>query len=370
MKPAPGCHVALLGAANSIHLQRWALGLAGRGWQVTVITQHRKGVLDYPPPIRLETLPWHGAAGYFANVLALRALLRRLQPDLLHVHYASGYGTLGSLAGWRPMLLSVWGADVYDFPRQGAVSRLLLLHNLRHADRLASTSEAMARRVRSLWPGVGPIDITPFGVDPSRFAPAARAAHPFTVGTVKTLTPKYGIDTLLQGFALARGRLPPDAELLIVGDGEQRLALTSMAAHLGVAPQVRWVGAVDHAQVPGWLQRMDLYVAVSRDDSESFGVAVVEASACGLPVVVSDAGGLPEVVEQGVTGLVVPREDPHALAEAMVALASDAAMRERLGAAGRARVLQRYDWPRCVDRMLDAYHAALGPAAPPCKALP
>lgn len=358
-------HVALLGAANSIHLQRWALALAERGLRVSVITQHGDQALDYPPPIALHRLPWRGFAGYFANVPALRALLRRLQPDLLHVHYASGYGSTAALARWRPMLLSVWGADVYEFPRRGPLQRALLLHNLRRADRLASTSEAMAAQVRRLWPTAGPIAITPFGVDTSRFVPAPKTAPALVVGTVKTLAPKYGIDTLLQGFALARGRLPADAQLQVVGDGPQRAELAALATRLGLDSQLRWIGAVDHRQVPARLQGMDVYVAVSRDDSESFGVAVVEASACALPVIVSDAGGLPEVVEHGVTGLVVPREDPQALADAIVALAADALRRARLGAGGRARVLQHYDWPRCVDRLLATYDAVLAPAAKP-----
>lgn len=355
-------HVALLGAANSIHLQRWACALADRGLQVSVITQHGEGALAYPAPISLHVLPWRGPAGYFINAWALRALLRRLKPDLLHAHYASGYGNLARLAPWPRRMLSVWGADVYEFPAGGWLQRRLLLRCLRAADRLASTSEAMALQVRRLWPQAGPIDITPFGVDTARFTPMPVAPRPLVIGTVKTLAPKYGIDTLLRAFALAQPRLPHDAGLLLVGDGPQRDELVALAAHLGVTGRVRFAGAVAHAQVPAWLQQMDVYVAASRDDSESFGVAVVEASACGLPVIVSDAGGLPEVVEDGVTGVVVPRQNPQVLADAIVSLAAAPERRARFGAAGRARVLQRYDWPHCVDLMLASYRSLLAEA--------
>lgn len=359
MTAPPRWHVALLGAANSIHLQRWAIALADRGLRVSVITQHGSGALVYPAPIELHVLPWRGFAGYFVNAWALRSLLRRLRPDLLHAHYASGYGNLARLAPWPRRLLSVWGADVYDFPARGGLQRELLLRSLRAADRLASTSEAMATQVRRLWPQSGPIDITPFGVDTSLFAPAPALPRPLVIGTVKTLAPKYGIDTLLRAFASAQPRLPQDASLLLVGDGPQRDELVCLAALLGVGGRVRFVGAVAHAQVPGWLQQMDVYVAASRDDSESFGVAVLEASACGLPVIVSDVGGLPEVVEDGVTGIVVPREDPSALADAIAALAAAPERRARFGAAGRTRVLQRYDWPHCVDLMLASYRSLL-----------
>jgi len=84
-------------------------------------------------------------------------------------------------------------------------------------------------------------------------------------------------------------------------------------------------------------------------------VAVIEAGACGLPVVVSDAGGLPEVVVAGETGLIVPRDDVPALQAALKRLVLDAALRERLGAAGRAHVEREYEWGRCVDLMERCY---------------
>ena len=103
--------------------------------------------------------------------------------------------------------------------------------------------------------------------------------------------------------------------------------------------------------MPAWLNRLDIYAAPSRLDSESFGVAVIEASACALPVVVSDVGGLPEVVRDGETGLIVPRDDVPALQAALKRLVLDAALRERLGQGGRAHVEREYEWGHCVDLM-------------------
>jgi glycosyltransferase involved in cell wall biosynthesis len=353
-------HVALLGQANSIHLQRWAIGLAARGLRVSVITQQGREALPLPPAIALHVLPHRGAIGYLLNALALRRLLHELRPDLLHAHYASGYGTLAMLARFHPWMLSVWGADVYDFPVRSRLHSWLIVRNLRAADRLGSTSETMKRQVLRLWPRAGPIDVTPFGVDTERFRPAPRVQSRLVIGTVKTLTPKYGIDVLIRAFArLTASGLRPDAHLLIVGDGPERPALEALAVASGVAPRVQFIGAVGHAQVPQWLQRMDIYVAASRDDSESFGVAVLEASACAVPVVVSDAGGLPEVVQHQVSGLVVPRDDSVALADALATLVASPELRQRMGVAGRQRVIDHYDWPRCVDTMLDSYEALL-----------
>lgn len=346
-------HIALLGQANSVHLQRWAVALHERGRKVTVITQQAAEALPLPPGVALHALPRRGAAGYFLNALPLRRWLRAHSPDLLHAHYASGYGSTALLAGWHPTALSVWGSDVYDFPAESALKGWLIRRNLRFADALASTSHAMAAQVRQLWPGAGEIAVTPFGVDLQMFAPAPRARGGITLGTVKALDHKYGIDTLLHAFAALRVQLPDSAlQLIIVGDGPQREALHALSAQLGLGDAVRWVGAVPHGQVPQWLNRMDIYVAASRLDSESFGVAVVEAMACGVAVVVSDAGGLPEVVEHGVSGMVVPRDQPQALATQLAALLTDPALRQRLSAQGQTRASTVYAWPLCVDRML------------------
>lgn len=365
--------VALLGPANSIHLQRWAHGLIERGHQVCVLTQHEAERKLLPAAAELVLLPHRGERGYVRNAWRARRVLRLWRPDILNAHYASGYGTTATLSGVRPLLLSVWGSDVYDFPYEGALKARLIRVNLRRATAVASTSEAMARQVRKLVPQIGEIAVTPFGVDLQRFAPDAfgRARAHITIGIVKLLAPKYGVDLLLRAFA-ALLRDPQvqalaqtagqTCRLMIVGDGPQRAALQTLAAELGIGAQTLFAGQVPHAEVPSWLHRFDVYAAPSRLDSESFGVAVIEAGACGLPVVVSDAGGLPEVVLDQQTGLVVPRENVAELQAALTRLVLDAALRARLGARGRLHVAQTYAWPRCVDRMEAAYERTIARA--------
>jgi glycosyltransferase involved in cell wall biosynthesis len=271
------------------------------------------------------------------------------------------------LSGFRPAVLSVWGSDVYDFPERSWWRRKLIQRNLRSATRVASTSHTMAAQTRRLVPALDDIAVTPFGVDCERFQPrSGRDSSLITIGTVKTLAPKYGIDILIRAFAaLAKDEqlravgVASRLRLLIVGSGPERRSLEMRADTSCPAGSVHFAGAVEHAAVPDWLNRLDVYVAARRDDSESFGVAVIEASACGLPVVVSDAGGLPEVVVDGATGFVVPRGDHLALAHGLRTLIADPSLRTSLGAAGRSRVLAHYDWPRCVDTMLALYRDAV-----------
>ena len=358
--------VALLGPANSVHLPRWAAALAQRGHALCVISQQRCERALLPASVEVVWLPHTGALGYFRNVPALRRVLAQWRPELLNAHYASGYGTTMALCGFHPTLLSVWGSDVYDFPYEGALKAWLLRWNLRRANAIASTSHAMAQQVRRLVPDCGEIAVTPFGVDLVRFAPepGRRARTRLTIGIVKLLAPKYGVDLLLRAYAgLLQDAdvraLRADCRLLIVGDGPQRAELEALAFELGIAPRTEFAGAVAHTDVPTWLNRLDIYAAPSRLDSESFGVAIIEASACALPVVVSDVGGLPEVVIDGQTGLVVPRDDVPALQAALKRLLLDPDLRTQLGRRGRAHVEREYEWGHRVDLMERCYARTL-----------
>lgn len=366
MRP-PIRSVLLLTAGNSIHSQRWARALSGRGLRVLVVSQQDFMAGEWGERSELIRLPWRGQLGYLANALRLRRLVREHAPDVVNVHYATGYGICALVSGVRPYVLSVWGADVYDFPEKSPLHRAVLRRSLRAAARIASTSRVMARRVQDLLEEEIDVCLTPFGVDSSHFrpGPGPREAGDLVVGTVKTLASKYGIDVLLRAYALlARdpavlgAAAPYSVSLRIVGGGPEEAHLRALAAELGLDPDMVFAGPVPHHQVPQILNALDVFVAASRLDSESFGVAVVEASSCGVPVVVSDAGGLPEVVRNGVTGVVVPREDPHSLYLALRALILDPEARERMGRAGVELVKAEYEWESCVEALLACYGGA------------
>jgi glycosyltransferase involved in cell wall biosynthesis len=346
--------ISLLSAASSIHTVRWANAYAERGHTVHLISLHAASE-GLSKEVILHHLPFMAGMGYLLNGPGIASLIRRLGPDVVNAHYATGYGTMARWCKDFPLVLNVWGSDVFEFPASSFLHRAWLLRNLRSADRLVSTSSFMAKRTASLGGALPPITVVPFGVDTTRFAPgpARPPGSALVVGTVKTLLPKYGIDTLLEAFAHVLSKADwIDVRLRIVGGGPEEATLKALAERLKVSDRVDFIGAVPHARVPEELRAMDVYVALSRADSESFGVAVIEASACGLPVVVSDAGGLPEVVRDGITGTVVPRDNPAQAAAALLSLIRDAAERQQWGQAGRSHVMEHYEWNVCVDRML------------------
>lgn len=357
--------VALLSAASSIHTIRWANGLADVGLEVHVISQQSQ-LEPMDARVQVHILPFRGVLGYFTMVPAVKKLLKRIKPDIVNAHYASGYGTTARLVGYHPWLLSVWGSDVYDFPYTSALHKWLVRKNLLAADSVASTSVCMADQARSIAPKLSDIAITPFGVDTLYYDSLTTSIAdrdinaPIIIGTVKSLAPTYGIDTLITAFEILLKNISqthPEIEkslrLRLVGEGPQELELKALAKQLGLCERIDFVGRVDSSQVPIELEKLDLYVALSRQ--ESFGVAIIEAGAAGRPVVVSDVGGLPEVVLNGQTGIVVPKENPQAAADVISKLVLDRELRIQMGEAGKKHVIDTYDWSSCITTMTNLY---------------
>lgn len=356
--------VALVSTPASIHTVRWANGLAGLGQEVHLVALDPRpadGLSDDVEVHRLSSATPGTLRGYLGLAPRLRGLLTRLAPDLVNSHFATNYGAAASLACCGlglPHLLSVWGADVYDFPGRSRLHPAALRLILTGATVIGSTSVCMAHQTRRFTSR--PIDITPFGVDTDIFLPSrgpVQAGDPVVIGTVKTMAPKYGIDTLIDAFARLQEISCVPTRLRLVGGGPQLEELRRLAERLQVADLVDFTGPVSYHAVPEALGGLDVFAALS--NSESFGVAAVEAGACGLPVVVSDAEGLAEVTEDGRTGIVVPRNDPAAAAEALKVLVESPARRAEMGIAGRAHVTEEYSWERSLELMIAAQDHAL-----------
>ncbi|MDV2470204.1 glycosyltransferase [Acinetobacter chinensis] len=359
-------NIILLSSANSIHTIQWAKYLVNLGMDVHVVSQHPAG-LDFPKHIPVHILPFKGFLGYFLNCFALKRLVKLIKPDIINVHYASGYGTTARLTNFHPYVLSVWGSDVFEFPFRSSLHKYLLKRNLAAADTIASTSIAMSNQTQQFLTKNSNIWITPFGVDFSKFnnnRVKKREQDIITIGTVKTLKHVYGVDILVHALAKVYQMLKhQNSEFVdkikfrIVGGGPDLKNLQKLAYELGIEDFITFVGRVEHQDVPDELGKLNIYVALSRQ--ESFGVAVLEAEAMGLPVVVSNVGGLPEVVKQGETGYIVETENPDQAAEIIVKLILDQNLRGELANNAENFARQNFSWEACALNMLKVYQDTL-----------
>ena len=271
-----------------------------------------------------------GARPHVVDGLAPTArVLHRLRPDVVHLNRSAPWACAGQTAA--SLTLPRARVTVVDqLPMRTVVlSELLRTRALTtRVDAAVAVGEASARRVEDFYAlGRGSVRSIPNLVpDPG---PPVRAPYdgPLRLVAVGRLDPVKGHDVLLSALPGV-----PDVVLTVLGEGAQRAALEQQVAALGLADRVR---------LPGWsedvaaaLGRFDALVLPSR--TEGWPLTVVEAMLAGLPVVATPVGSVAEAVRDGETGLLVPQDDPAALAAALVRLRDDPALRERLGARGRA----------------------------------
>ncbi|MGO1470914.1 MAG: glycosyltransferase family 4 protein, partial [Tissierella sp.] len=215
---------------------------------------------------------------------------------------------------------------------------------LNRADKILSTSEVMAKETKKYTNKA--IEVTPFGVDTNKYKPndQYKNENKIIIGTVKTLDPKYGVDYLIKAFANSVKNNPDlDLELHIAGKGPQEQELKQLSKKLEVFDKVRFLGFLSEDQVIKTFNSFDIAAFPSIFDSESFGVAAVEAGACSVPVIVSNVGGLPEATNPGVSSIVVEKENIEELTSSLDRLINDDLLRIKMGQAGRKYVKEKFE---------------------------
>ena len=351
------------GDADSVHLQRWVREMSARGAECHVLTRRPAPM---PEAAAVHAVrPGDDAAGWLLALPQVRALARRIAPDLVHGHYVTSNGLWAAACGVRPVVLTAWGSDLLVTPRESAAKRALTGWILRRADLLTGDSADLLDAMRAF--GVtAPCHEIHWGADTERFRPppAPRDASVFTIVSARQWRPNYRIDVVLRALARLRERAPGAAvRLLLLGGGELEAELRALAASLGLLGdgpvRAEFVGRVDDAGLVSALQAADVAVTVPASDATS--VALLEAMACGCAIVATDLPANREWVD-GAGGWRVPVDDADALADALAALLHDRERTAAMGAHNREVALARASRHVQMDRMWALYLQLLGRA--------
>jgi glycosyltransferase involved in cell wall biosynthesis/GT2 family glycosyltransferase len=280
----------------------------------------------------------HDLPGVLAHVRALR----RLQPALVHVNLKSPwdcpYGILAALVLRIPFVL----VEHSLYPETSRLRRRFARFAAQRAAAVAAVGERSARElellldlppgaVQTIYNGVPDVDAEDESGPP---------ATP-VVGCVGRLDSEKAYDTLLRALPNV------DATAVIVGDGPERERLEQLAAELGIANRVRLLGWSEDPRPH--LRSFTLFCLPSRPGTESFPLTIVEAMLAGLPVVATTVGSVAEAVLDGETGLLVPPNDPEALAAALRRVLHDPVLRESMGRRGRERARARFTLAPMVE---------------------
>jgi colanic acid/amylovoran biosynthesis glycosyltransferase len=288
-----------------------------------------------------------------AGLTADRA--RREGARHLHAHFATAAADVArdaaALAG-VPFTVTAHAKDIFHADHAPQLAR-----RLEGVSAVVTVSEHNAAHLRGVLNGV-PVHHIPNGVPPASPGPAAQGGPVLFVGR---LVPKKGVDVLIDACARLRSGFP-ELGVEIVGGGPLAEELAHRARRAGVADRIHFLGLQPAEVVDAAFRRCSLVAAPSRidehGDREGMPTVLVEALARGVPVVATDIVGIPELVRNGETGLLVPPDDPTALAAAIARLVRDPALARELAAGGRALVAERFDPSRSVRRLRAVFEEA------------
>jgi glycosyltransferase involved in cell wall biosynthesis len=305
-------------------------------------------------------------------VCQLYRLMRRLRPDIVHTQ-TSKAGIVGRLAAWlagTPVIIH--SAHAFPFhPYLPGPARWMYIAIERWAARLADLIMVDTESVRTdglqyrIVQDPTKLVTVPMGIDLKKFSPSSQGpdnlrralgfdAKDLVVGTVARLVPDKGLECFLRMAARVLAARS-DVRFLIVGDGPLRPELERLADELGIRAKVIFTG--HRTDVPALMKAMDLFVLPTL--REGFGVVFAEAMATGKATIGSRIGPVAEIVEDGVTGYLVPPDDPEQFAQRVLELLGDDGKRRAFGEAGRRRVEKLFTEERMCETIERQYRRLL-----------
>jgi glycosyltransferase involved in cell wall biosynthesis len=356
--------ICFIATARAVHTQKWVRYFADRGDEVHLISPTSLGEGNIGKAklhilkgfsLRIKIISF--MINLLPRVNQVRNLLKKINPDILHVHYITDNGLLGVMSRFHPLVLSAWGSDILIDPKRNLLIKKLIKYILSRADLVTCDSEMLKRGILDLGVNDSKIRIIYHGVDTEQFSPLTKtdglksrlgvAAAP-TIICIRSLSPVYNVEMFIRAIPLILKEVP-EAKFIIGGAGYQKDYLIGLADSLKVSDAVRFIGWVEHDELPAYLASSDVYVSTSISDSTS--LSLQEAMACKLAPVVTDLPANREWITDGENGYIVPINDYVTLASKVVYLLTNREMREKFGNSGRKLIMEKAQYAKEMERM-------------------
>ncbi len=371
MTPLRLCFV---GPCASVNLRRWVEWFVHRGHEVSAVTVEpaEQLLIRGFRQVNIEATGLPRKVGRLVSAARLGLTIRKMRPDLVHVHYLRGLAWGLALRTVRPCVVTPWGSDILE--EQGAFkewySRSLTRRLLRTADLVTTPSAYMEARVRELEPEVRALVRIGWGVDVARFKPGLDVRvirdrwkigeHQRVILSPRLAQPFYNHDRVIRALPKVCERVPGAVLVLTeqFADYAYVRSLQRLAASLGVLERVKFVGSISYEEMPRWLNLADAVVMVP--DSDGMPNTLLEAMACGTVPVLSRLPQYAEVIRDGENGCFVDK-DERSLADALVRVLSDAGFRAEVSIRNRATAVEIADQNQEMSKM-EALYANLAAA--------
>ncbi|MBI1974645.1 MAG: glycosyltransferase family 4 protein [Candidatus Zambryskibacteria bacterium] len=306
--------------------------------------------------IRVISIPGFGRDIDLLNdaprLLFIIKTLWRERPDVFHINSTKmgGAGIFsGKLLSIKKIIFTAHGW-AFNEPRpwwQKILIKFFTWWTILWSHKTICVSEKTKKDIEK-WPFVkNKLEVIYNGIESFELLP--RTEEGFVVGTISELHKVKGLDVLLNAWS--KFIKSHQAKLVIIGEGEERENLENMAKKLDISDSVNFRGFVDNAKAH--LSSFDIFVLPSR--SEAMPYTLLEAGISGKAVIATSVGGVPEVIENGINGILVPKEDSETLFSSLVLLAKDPELRERLGQTLRKSVEEKFSFKQMIEKTEKLY---------------
>ncbi len=349
--------ICFLAGANSIHSEKWIQYLTERGHEVHWIslTKNKFGTIKNVKFYLLKEFSLKPLDILF-NAIPVKKLIKKINPDILHVHYAGVNGVLGALSGFHPFVLTCWGSDVL-IAGKSKIKKSLVKFALNKANLITCDAEHMKDAMIKLGARSWKIKIIYFGIDTQKFSPGKKNNTLPTIISLRSLEPIYNLETLIKAAPLVLKEFP-EAQFIIVGKGSEEKKLKETVKDLGISDNVRFAGLVPNDEIPQYLRAADVYISTSLSDA-GIAASTAEAMACGLPVVITDSGENKKWVKDGENGFVIPIKNHKILAERITYLLKNEKIRRKFGKLNRKIIEEKNNYYKEMEKMEKIYQGIL-----------
>ena len=372
--------ICFFGNVESIHMVKWARYFSEKSHEVHLLSYLPQGSISSSKDYNLAGIKLHLIKKVFPitiwpfdtlvnlppAILRTKKIIKEINPDIIHAHYVTSYGTLSALLKFHPFLITAWGSDILIAPKNSFFTKWSVKYTLKKADFITCDAEHMKEAIMKLGAPSPKIKIINFGIDTQKFSPSGKdinlieelgISNSKTVISLRSLEPIYNIETLIQTASSVTKEFP-EAKFIIAGGGSQEKELKKLAKDLEILESFRFVGKIPNEELPKYLRIADVYVSTSLSDG-GISASTAEAMACGLPVVITDTGENKKWIEDGKDGFIIPIKNPQILAEKIIYLLQSENERKKFGEKGRKIIEERNDYYKEMEKMEEIYYELL-----------
>lgn len=348
--------ICFLAGANSIHSKKWIKYFAERGHKIHWISLTPSTEGD------IKNVKLHIIKGNLLfKAIYIKKLIKKINPDILHAHYAGINGIIGAFSNFHPFILTAWGSDVLIAPKS-KIKKPLIKFALNKADLITCDADHMKEAIMRLGLKSSKIKIIYFGIDTQKFnfgkknrelKNKLKLSNLPIVISLRNFETIYDIETLIKSIPLVLKKVP-ETKFLIAGTGSRKKKIKNLAKNLAILKNIKFLGRIANDKLPDYLRIADIYISTSLSDG-GIASSTAEAMSCGLPVIITDTGENKKWVENNYNGYLIPVKKPKILADKIINLIKNENLREKFSKINQKIIKEKNDYLKEMKKMEKVY---------------